>query len=78
MDKRYVFGFWAFVVLLFAIGILGPMHERAQQEAARKARREESEARIRAFDKPMKTSPWVTCNEDHTSCIVRELPSPVQ
>lgn len=74
-DKKYAIGFWGFVVLLFAIGILGPMHERAEKEAVRQARREESEARMREFDKPIKMTPWITCNEDGTSCIVRELPA---
>lgn len=80
MDKRYVVGFWAFVVLLFAVGILGPMHERSQREALRKAKREASEARIKAFDKPLKTIPWIVCNGEgaNQSCVVYQLPGPQQ
>lgn len=78
MDKRFVWGFWLVVVLLFAIGIVGPRWERKQAEEIRRARREESQRRLREFDKPIPTQPWITCTGEgqYQNCVVRQLPAP--
>lgn len=63
---------------LLAALILGGLIMEKMQHIERMEQMQKMRGSRGRLVEPIKTQPWITCNKDQTSCVVRELPSPVQ